>query len=172
MASSIADCVFGVARLISSARIMLEKRGPAENSNSFLPLLLSTTICVPIMSAGIKSGVNCILLKSKPNALLKDFTSRVLPKPGKPSRSTCPLAKKAIKIFCTTSLCPTISLPISSLMSLKFFLNFSISTFISPTSLFLSMSGTCYSFSECICLIISSYSSGIEVFFNVSSSAC
>ena len=34
MASSRADCVFGEARLISSARMMLAKIGPGRNSNS------------------------------------------------------------------------------------------------------------------------------------------
>ena len=172
MASSMADCVFGVARLISSASKTLVKRGPGVNSNSFLPPPFSTTIWVPVMSAGIKSGVNCILLKSNPSALLKDLTRRVFPIPGTPSRRTCPFAKKAIKTFSTMSLLPTITLPISSVILSKSVLNLSISFFISLTSSLLCVFGTFYSLSEWIFLIISSYSNGIEVFLIASSSAC
>ena len=58
IASSKADCVLGVARLISSARIMLLNTGPGWNSNLELPSSSFTMMFVPVTSAGIKSGVN------------------------------------------------------------------------------------------------------------------
>ena len=58
IASSMADWVLGVARLISSARTICEKIGPRWNSNDRLPSGVSITMLVPMMSAGIRSGVN------------------------------------------------------------------------------------------------------------------
>ena len=58
MASSKADCVLGVARLISSARTICEKIGPRWKTNWRLPSGASMTTLVPMMSAGIRSGVN------------------------------------------------------------------------------------------------------------------
>ena len=50
-----ADCVFGEARLISSATTTFAKTGPARNSKEFVRW--SSTV-VPVMSAGKRSGVN------------------------------------------------------------------------------------------------------------------
>jgi len=61
---------------------------------------------------------------------------------------TLMFAEKAVKILFTVSLFPTITLPISSLMRLKSFLNLSISFFMSVTSALLSVFGTFYSLSE------------------------
>ena len=58
MDSNRADWVLGVARLISSARIILLKTGPGWNWNLFRPSLSSIIILVPVISAGIRSGVN------------------------------------------------------------------------------------------------------------------
>src|SRR5437867_4826874 len=58
--SSSADWVFGVARLISSARRMWAKIGPCWNWKCFRPSTSSTMMFVPMMSAGIRSGVNWI----------------------------------------------------------------------------------------------------------------
>ena len=55
MASSSADCVFGVVRLISSATMMLAKIGPGLNSNSRAAGLYTLT---PITSLGSRSEVN------------------------------------------------------------------------------------------------------------------
>src|SRR5688572_1923774 len=56
MASSMADWVLGVARLISSARIKCAKIGPRWNSKARLPASVSMTRFVPRMSAGMRSG--------------------------------------------------------------------------------------------------------------------
>ena len=48
----------GVARLISSARTIFAKMGPGSNRNRFAPCSSSTMRFVPMMSEGIKSGVN------------------------------------------------------------------------------------------------------------------
>ena len=58
IASSSALCVFGVARLISSASTMFAKMGPLRNSKRLPPLASSSMTVVPMMSAGIRSGVN------------------------------------------------------------------------------------------------------------------
>ena len=62
MASSIAACVFGGARLISSASTMLAKTGPWTNWNSRRPSAPSCRMSVPVMSIGIRSGVNWMRL--------------------------------------------------------------------------------------------------------------
>ncbi len=58
IASSRADCVLGVARLISSARTRFANNGPRWNSNRRAPSAVSCSTFVPIRSAGIRSGVN------------------------------------------------------------------------------------------------------------------
>ena len=63
MASSSAACVFGGVRLISSASTMLAKIGPRTNRNSRFPSAVSSRIVVPVMSDGIRSGVNWMRLK-------------------------------------------------------------------------------------------------------------
>src|SRR3989338_9338259 len=55
------------------------------------------------MSEGIRSGVNWTRLKERPRARLNDLMSRVLPRPGTPSSSTCPPEKKAMRILRITS---------------------------------------------------------------------
>jgi hypothetical protein len=57
MTSSSADCVFGEARLISSAMTMLAKIGPGWNSK---PRLAWLKIVTPLTSEGSRSGVNWI----------------------------------------------------------------------------------------------------------------
>ena len=64
MASSRAACVLGGVRLTSSARITLENSGPSRKRNSRLPVVrFSTITSVPVMSAGVRSGVNWMRLK-------------------------------------------------------------------------------------------------------------
>ena len=67
IASSNADWVFGVARLISSARTICAKIGPFRNWNS-RPRAVSTTIVVPVTSAGMRSGVNWMRENARCNA--------------------------------------------------------------------------------------------------------
>jgi hypothetical protein len=61
IASSSADCVLGVARLISSASSRLAKTGPGWKRNWRWPSCSMSTL-VPTMSAGIRSGVNWMRL--------------------------------------------------------------------------------------------------------------
>ena len=114
MASSMADCVFGVARLISSARTMWAKIGPRWNSNARRPSGVSMTMFVPRMSAGIRSGVNWTRLKESSSTSLSVRTSSVLPSPGTPSSNTWPPAKIAVSVPSTMGSAPTMTLPISA----------------------------------------------------------
>ena len=72
IASSREDWVFGVARLISSASTRLAKIGPGWNLKTRLPPS-STRMLVPVMSAGMRSGVNWIRLN------VQSMTSRDRP---------------------------------------------------------------------------------------------
>ncbi len=59
MASSKALCVLGGVRLISSANKMLPKMGPCTNVQVRWPVAGSySMMSVPVISLGIKSGVN------------------------------------------------------------------------------------------------------------------
>ena len=59
IASSSALCVFGVARLISSARTMFAKIGPFAKLEPLAARRASSSMTVvPRMSAGMRSGVN------------------------------------------------------------------------------------------------------------------
>ena len=69
MAWSSAACVFGGVRLISSASTMFEKIGPGTNGRSACPVAWSwSMISVPVMSLGIRSGVNWMRLNFRCNA--------------------------------------------------------------------------------------------------------
>jgi len=85
-----ADCVFGGARLISSARMMFEKTGPWANSNS---RSCSLNTFEPVISAGNISGVNWIRLNSKPTVSAIVRAVSVLPVPGTSSTRTCCLER-------------------------------------------------------------------------------
>jgi len=112
-----ADCVLGDVLLISSARSTLHMVAPCLNSNCPVCLLY---IEKPVISDGITSGVNCILLYSRPNAFANACAIVVLPTPGISSRSTCPPAIIAIYTLQITS-----SFPITDfLTSLKTALDF------------------------------------------------
>ena len=112
IASSKADCVFGVARLISSASTRLAKIGPFSNRKLLLPSSF-TIMLVPVTSLGIRSGVNWIRLKDSASTLLIVRTSIVFPSPGMPSSSTFPPASIASITCRMTSFCPMMPLPIS-----------------------------------------------------------
>ena len=90
-----ADCVLGVARLISSARQICVKIGPRWNSNTRLPSGVSMTMLVPRMSAGIRSGVNWMREKSRSSASASVRTSSVLPRPGHPFEQAMPADEQA-----------------------------------------------------------------------------
>ena len=83
IASSSADWVFGVARLISSARTRCAKTGPAGSGSGGRVSGSSTTTFVPVMSAGIRSGVNWMRENVRSTACASVRTSSVLPRPGR-----------------------------------------------------------------------------------------
>src|SRR6266545_1777104 len=113
IASSRLDWVLGVARLISSARTRLANTGPGWNRNCRLPPS-SMRMFVPVISAGMRSGVNWIRLKlqSMTSAIVR--TSNVLPRPGTPSRSAWPLARRHVSAWRTRSRWPTMTRPTSA----------------------------------------------------------
>ena len=89
------------------------KTGPRRRENEAVAVLKTF---VPVMSEGIRSGVNCMRLKSAPTMRASVFTRRVFAVPGTPSRSACPSAMSATKTCSTTSSCPTMTLRNSARM--------------------------------------------------------
>ena len=88
IASSSADCVFGVARLISSTRTTLAKIGPGRNSNSRVCWL---KIESPVTSVGWRSGVHWIRCGIAPSMLCAIArASTVFAVPGTSSSRTWP----------------------------------------------------------------------------------
>ena len=85
IASSNAACVFGGVRLISSASSTLVKTGPARKSNCDER---ESNTSEPVMSLGIRSGVNCTRLESSDRVRESVRTKRVFATPGTPSSST------------------------------------------------------------------------------------
>ena len=79
MHSSSADCVLGVARLISSPSTMLAKMAPGLNSKSPRSWLKTFT---PVTSVGSRSGVNWIRRNEQSIDRAMAFASMVLPTPG------------------------------------------------------------------------------------------
>ena len=108
MASSIAPCTFGAARLISSARRRFVKTGPRWMRKS--PDFWSTT-SEPTMSDGSISTVNWMRRKSKAMAFATVFTRSVFARPGIPCRSRWPPVRSAIMTRSTTMSWPTTTLP-------------------------------------------------------------
>ena len=109
MASSRADWVFGGVRLISSASIMFAKTGPFANRNDFCPVAwFCSRMSEPVMSAGMRSGVNCMRLKERPSIFARVAMSFVLASPGTPSMMQCPEQSIAMKICCIVWSRPTI----------------------------------------------------------------
>ena len=85
MTSSSADCVFGEARLISSAMTMLANTGPGWNSK---PRLAWLKIVTPETSEGSRSGVNWMRRHCPRIDAATARASVVLPTPGTSSSST------------------------------------------------------------------------------------
>ncbi len=112
MASSNAAWVFGGVRLISSARIMLAKTGPLLKT-SWRPSAVSSRISVPVMSEGMRSGVNWMRWKLRSKTSATVFTSSVLARPGAPVIRQWPPASRVMSIWSTTSCWPTMTLPTS-----------------------------------------------------------
>ena len=119
IASSSAAWVLGGVRLISSARIMLAKIGPAMNVNLRRPVSGSSwRMSVPVMSDGIMSGVNWIRRNDRLRIFATVLTSSVLARPGTPTSRTWPRAKRPVRSCSTTSSWPMITLAISARIAL------------------------------------------------------
>ena len=91
IASSNAACVFGEARLISSASTMLANTPPGRNSKR-LPVREKTV--TPVTSDGNRSGVNWMRFHSDANDAAIALASVVLPTPGTSSISRWPSAAR------------------------------------------------------------------------------
>src|ERR1051325_723282 len=93
---------------------MLAKMGPLIKSPSRRPVARSSSMTsVPVMSEGMRSGVNWMRLKRRERASASVLTSRVLASPGTPRSKQCPPAATAIMIWRTTSRWPMIAFAIS-----------------------------------------------------------
>src|SRR6266702_7288523 len=115
MASSSAAWVLGGVRLISSARSRLVNTGPSRKRKEPAPEARSCSKMVwPVMSEGIRSGVNCTRLNSRSRLAASALVSSVLAVPGTPSSSTCPRTSSAATSPDTAPSWPTTALAISS----------------------------------------------------------
>ncbi len=86
IASSSAACVFGGVRLISSASTMLAKIGPGANTIWRRPVVVSSwMMSVPVMSDGIRSGVNWMRLNLRSSTWASVAMSSVFASPGTPT---------------------------------------------------------------------------------------
>ena len=104
IASSSADCVFGVARLISSTSTTFVKIGPGRNSKSRLRW---SKIARPVTSVGCRSGVHWIRDVVAPSMLPAIArASIVFAVPGTSSRSTCPSQISAVRTSLISSRLP------------------------------------------------------------------
>src|SRR5262245_44073497 len=110
MASSSAACVLGGVRLISSARITLANSGPSRNLNSRWPVeRFSSMISVPVMSDGIRSGVNWMRLNDSDRHFDSVLIISVLARPGTPSSMQWPRLNSAMSSSSMTSSWPTMT---------------------------------------------------------------
>ena len=113
MAWSRAAWVLGGVRLISSANRMLVNTGPFTKRNTRSPLEGYCWITsVPVMSAGMRSGVNWMRLKWRSMARLMVWTMSVLASPGTPTMRQWPRAKMAVSRSSMICSWPMITRPI------------------------------------------------------------
>ena len=110
IASSRAACVLGGVRLISSARMMLAKTGPARNLNAALArrlVLLNHFRAGDVRGHQVGRELDAAELSFSERASV--LTISVLASPGTPSSRQCPWAKMAISSCSITSSWPTIT---------------------------------------------------------------
>ena len=87
----------------------MQTRDPVQNETRDDPSRLSSSmISVPVISLGIKSGVNCTREYDRSSARDTVCTSSVLARPGTPTNTTCPPANSAATRSSTTCAWPTI----------------------------------------------------------------
>ena len=72
---------------------------------------------MPVMSDGIRSGVNWIRLKLTSRIRAIELTMSVLARPGTPTSRQCPRVKIAARICSITSRWPMMTLPSSATMT-------------------------------------------------------
>ena len=106
MACSSADWVLGLARLISSAISSWAKIGPLTKRKLRRPAVVSSSISEPMMSEGMRSGVNWMRLASSPSTLPSVSTSSVLARPGTPISSAWPPDRMVTSVRSITCSCP------------------------------------------------------------------
>ena len=123
MACSNAACVLGGVRLISSASRMLVNTGPSTKRKLRRPRSPSSNTFVPVMSEGIRSGVNWIRLNWMSRMRASVLTINVLASPGTPTSRQWPRVKTAANICSITSVWPTITFCNSSCISRRCWLN-------------------------------------------------
>jgi hypothetical protein len=111
MASSSADCVFGRRAIDFVGQQEIREDGTATSRNS---CVRRSNTLVPVMSAGIRSGVNWMRWNSPATARARAFTSSVFPTPGTPSISAWPPASSVTSARSMASFCPTITRPSAS----------------------------------------------------------
>jgi hypothetical protein len=104
MASSSADCTFGLARLISSASTMLAKIGPGWNTKALgVPPPRPSGSDAPSRSLGSRSLVNWMRRKLASRERARAWARVVLPTPGTSSSSRWPPATSVSTARRTTS---------------------------------------------------------------------
>src|SRR5262245_40512471 len=123
IACSRAAWVLGGVRLISSASRMLVKIGPLTKRNSRRPWSFSSRTVVPVMSEGIRSGVNWMRLKATSRIWLIELTMSVLARPGTPTSRQWPRVKTAARICSRTSAWPTMARRSWSIIWVRAWLN-------------------------------------------------
>ena len=111
MAWSSALWVLAGARLISSASKNVVNTGPLTRLNA---LRWKSKMFVPVMSAGMRSGVNWMRLESVPRTCARVRTNKVLATPGTPSMRACWPVKTAMSAWSTASRWPMMTLPTSA----------------------------------------------------------
>src|SRR6185295_668333 len=120
IASSSADCVLGGVRLISSARTMLPKMGPGTNTILRWPVAGSScTRSVPVMSLGIRSGVNWMRENLRSSTLAIVRMRSVFARPGTPTIRLLPPTKSDRSTWSTTASWPTICFLSSATMRFR-----------------------------------------------------
>src|SRR5438132_3609984 len=109
-----AACVFGGVRLLSSARSTCANTGPDTKRNARRPVVWSSSsTSVPVMSLGIRSGVNWMRLKVRESASANVEMSRVFASPGTPTNRQWPREKSATRSCSITASWPTTLFAIS-----------------------------------------------------------
>src|SRR2546422_3138782 len=120
IASSSADCVLGGVRLISSASTMFAKIGPGANTICRRPVAASSLMMsVPVMSDGIKSGVNWMRLNFRSSTCASVAMSSVFARPGTPTMRLLPPTNSVTSTSSTTSFCPTMRFSSSVMICLR-----------------------------------------------------